>query len=364
MIPDVSLKGMDRHADILLLNTSNLWELYPTQEALALRSLERTPDGVGLVLQLETAFELGHLEVTGAGDAEVSVNGNAVTVRFLHEDTLEPAGHDLAFIAVATTGERTKPHRMALQYASKARDASNGRTGRNRILVKATDLQLAYSRVDDWIIETPTDDDRTYAQSRWGTLIADAASPYDRARAVIRAVIDDFEPQRGTPSDVMNGLHPFRQHERILAGIDHGWCANLAEVLCHALNSLEVPCRLIRMRHTYYNADSDEPGRNFEVLLAGGHTVAEIFDATRNQWIWLDPSQRQLGARDAGGHWLSFAELHHRVNLPHQAADLRLDGYDPATKTVTTYAFADSPVRSNLLHFAKREQRIYYFKKR
>jgi hypothetical protein len=161
----------------------------------------------------------------------------------------------------------------------------------------------------------------------------------------------------------MKGLHPFRQHERILAGIDHGWCANLGEVLCHALNSLDIPARLVRMRNTFYQAGSDQPGDNFEVLLAGGHTIVEIFDTTLTQWIWIDPSQRQLGVRDASGHYLNLAEIHHRVNHPHQAQDLRLDAYDPATGEETTVAFADSPIRSNMLHYCKREQRFYYFKK-
>ena len=161
----------------------------------------------------------------------------------------------------------------------------------------------------------------------------------------------------------MNLLHPFRQHERILTGIDRGWCANMAEVLCHGLNSLDIQARLVRMRNTYYNATSETPGENFEVLLAGGHTIVEIYDADLKQWIWIDPSQRQLGARDAGGHLLNLAEIQQRVNLPHQAADLRFEQYDPTTQTKTIYAFADSPIRPNLMNFAKREQRFYYFKR-
>lgn len=118
------------------------------------------------------------------------------------------------------------------------------------------------------------------------------------------------------------------------------------------------------MRNTYHQAESDEPGHNFEVLLAGGHTIVEIFDLTLQQWIWIDPSSRQLGASDAGGHYLNLAEIHHRVNQPHQAADLKLDRYDPTTGEEITDDFADSPVFTNMLHYAKREQRFYYFKRR
>jgi len=363
-VPDVSLHGLEEVSDILVYTNQQYWEFHPTAEPLALRSVERTPDGVGLVLRVETDFPFGSLEVTGEGVAQVTVAADTVTVRFPDENTLEPALHALTLVAVSITGDRTAPYRIGLHFASAARDARNGRAMRNRVIVKDTDLQVAYSRVSDWIIAHPTAEDRAYARARWGPLTASLKGAYAQARAVTRAVIDDFEPQRGTPSDAMNRLHPFRQHERILAGIDHGWCANMAEVLCHALNSLDVPCRLVRMRHTYRDATSDQPGENFEVLLAGGHTIAEIYDAELKQWIWLDPSQRQLAARDAGGHLLCLAEIHQRINHPQQRGDLRLDHYDPKTQTETTYALADSPVAKNMAHYAKREQRFYYFKRR
>lgn len=363
-VPDISLHGLELNSDILVFSNQQYWEFHPTEEPLALRKVERTSDGIGLVLSVATAFEFGSLEASGEGVAQVTVEGDTITVRFPDENTLEPALHRLTLIAISTTGARTAPHHMAFHYASAARDALNGRVMRNRVIVKDTDLPVAYSRVADWIIEQPTDTDRVYAQNRWGALTTNLCGAYAKARAVTRAVIDDFEPQRGTPSDAMNRLHPFRQHERIIAGIDHGWCANMAEVLCLALNSLDVPCRLVRMRNTYYNATSNAPGENFEVLLAGGHTIAEIYDAELKQWIWLDPSQRQLAARDAGGHLLCLAEIHHRVNHAQQRDDLRLDHYDPMTQTETTYALPDSPVRANVLHYCKREQRFYYFKRR
>ena len=362
-IPDVSLRGLELTSNILVYTNQQYWDFHPTEEPLALSSVERTSDGVGLVLRVATAFAFGSLEVSGQGVAQVTVENDTITVRFPDENTLEPALHELTLTAISTTGERTVPHHIGFHFASAARDALKGRVMRNRVIVKDTDLQVAFSRVADWVIEHPSAEDRTYAQKRWGELTANLKGAYAKARAVTRAVIDDFEPQRGTPSDKMNRLHPFRQHERILAGIDHGWCANMAEVLCHALNSLDVPCRLVRMRNTYRDATSDAPGENFEVLLAGGHTIAEIYDAELKQWIWLDPSQRQLAARDAGGHLLCMAEIHQRINHPQQRGDLRLDHYDPKAKTETTYALTDSPVFHNMTHYAKREQRFYYFKR-
>ncbi|MBE36532.1 MAG: hypothetical protein CMI16_13425 [Opitutaceae bacterium] len=363
-VPDPTLKGLEQNSDILVFGNQQHWELYPTDEALSFSSIERTSSGIGLVLTLATSFEFGSLEVTDEGHAIVSTEGPDITITFPDEKAMEPQFHTLSVVAISTNGERTAPHNLKFQFASKARDAANGRTTNDRVIVKETDLKLSYSFINDWIIDIPTDEDCDYAQKRWGDLISAEAAPYSRARVVARAVIDDFEPQRGTPSDAMNRLHPFRQHERILAKIDYGWCANMAEILCHALNSLHIPARLLRMRNTYHQAESDEPGHNFEVLLAGGHTIVEIFDLTLQQWIWIDPSSRQLGASDAGGHYLNLAEIHHRVNQPHQAADLKLDRYDPTTGKEITDDFADSPVFTNMLHYAKREQRFYYFKRR
>ncbi len=365
-VPDVSLAGLEQNSDILVFGNQQYWEFYPTEEALSFRSVERTSTGIGLVLTLATAFEFGSLEVSDEGDAIISVQGPVITATFPNEKAMEAQFHSFSIVAISTDGERTAPHSLKLQFASKERDVVTfGRTTTNdRILIKNTDLKLSYSFITDWIIDIPTDEDRAYAQKYWGSLISEEAAPYSRARVVARSVIDDFETQRGTPSDTMNLLHPFRQHERILAKIDHGWCANMAEILCHALNSLDVPARLLRMRNTYHQADSDEPGHNFEVLLAGGHTIVEIFDRTLQQWLWIDPSQRQLGCRDGGGNYLSFAEIHHRVNIPAQAEALTLDRYDPDSGEEITDTFADSPVRPNLLHYAKREQRFYYFKRR
>ena len=362
-VPDISLQGLELNSNILLLDNHNYWDLYPTEEPLALQKIERTSTGIGLVLTLATAFEFDHLEITGEGHAIVNTEGAIITVRFPNEQAMEPQLHNLTIIAVSNSGERTASYYLGLHFASKARDAANGRTMSDRVIIRDTDLKLIFSRVGDWIIEHPTVEDCTYAKNRWGSLTDNLAGAYAKARALTRSIIDDFEPRRGTPSDAMSRLHPFRQHERILTGIDRGWCANMAEVLCHGLNSLDIPARLVRMRNTYYNATSETPGENFEVLLAGGHTIVEIYDADLKQWIWIDPSQRQLGARDAGGHLLNLAEIQQRVNLPHQAADLRFEQYDPTTQTKTIYAFADSPIRPNLMNFAKREQRFYYFKR-
>jgi len=182
LLPDPSLEGLQHRSEILVLGSQQYWELYPTDEALSFRRIERPATGIGLVLTLATSFEFAALEVTDEGHALVTTDDAVVTALFPDEQAMEPQFHSLTLTALSTSGERTAPHRLRLQFASKARDAASGRSTHDRVIVKETDLKLSYSFIKDWIIETPTDDDRAYAQRRWGDLVAADAPPYTRAR--------------------------------------------------------------------------------------------------------------------------------------------------------------------------------------
>lgn len=365
-IPDVSLQsiGLPPDTRILVAENRSYWELYPRDEPLSLEQIERLPTGVGLRFKLvASGLAATGLVTLGEGDAKVSTEGLDLVVDFPQTVSLTPQHHQLTLHATTAEGTRSQEYFLNLQYNSKAQDAAAGRTAFSRITVRDTNLRLSYSHAHDWIIDSPSEADRDYATRTWGHLYAAGDPPGRRARAVVRHLITEFESRRGTPSDIMNGLHPFRQYERLLADQDFCWCANICEISCHALNSLDLPCRLIRMRHTYHNADPNKPGQDFELLLAGGHTVMEIYDDAAGQWIFIDPTLRRLGVRDAAGHSLNFFELHLQVNQPHHAAGLVLDAFDPATQTTTTESFLESAVRPNLSHYAKREQRFYYFRR-
>lgn len=365
-MPDVSLQniGLPEDARIIVAGNRDYWELYPTAETLAIESIDRLSDGVGLRFTLAaTDFSLDHLEISAEGEADVTTEGRSFTLRFFKKHSLTPQKLRVDIHGISPTGDRSPHYYITLAYYSNAADAANGRTMFSRIGVRNTNLQLAYSYIDDWILDNPTAEDRAYAQERWGHLKESATSPYQQARAVMRGLLDEFEPRRGTPSDAMNGLHPFRQYERLLAGEDRCWCANMVEIMSLTFNSLDLPCRLVRMRHTYHNAAPDVPGQDFELMMVGGHTIGEIYDKTLGRWIFMDPSQRRLGVRDAAGHYLNFFEIHLQVNQPHRAEELRLDAYDPNTQTESVEAFPESAVRENFAHFARREQRFYYFRR-
>ncbi|MBT5900934.1 MAG: transglutaminase domain-containing protein [Opitutaceae bacterium] len=365
-LPDVSLQtiGLPAGTQIPVASNHEYWELYPTADTLSIERIERLPTGVGLRFTLAGSnFPLTKLTVEAEGDATVATKGRSFTIRFAKEVSLVAQTQRVDLHGYTADGQKSPPYFLNLQYNSNAQDAAAGRTMFSRIGVRHTNLQLAYSFVDDWIIENPTTADREYAQERWGNLAAQDAPPYQQARAITRRLIEEFEPRRGTPSDAMDGLHPFRQYERLLAEQDRCWCANMVEIMSLALNALDIPCRLVRMRHTYFNAEPGQPGKDFELMLAGGHTIAEVYDKTLGQWIFIDPTLRRLGIRDAAGEYLNFFEIHLQVNQPHRAIGLTLDAYDPVTKTDSVETFAESAIHDNVAHFARREQRFYYFKR-
>lgn len=365
-MPDVSLQniGLPPDTQIPVASNRDYWELYPTAEVISLAEIEQLDQGVGLRFIFATeGFDLASIEVATEGPATVTAEDHSILVVFTKAVSLTPQRQHVRFHGISATGEHSPEYFFNLQYNSNAQDAANGRTMFSRIGFRDTNLKLTYSHVDDWILDTPTAADRAYARRHWGHLVSSTEGTFAQARAIMGNLITTFEPHRGTPSDAMNGLHPFRQLERLLADQDHCWCANMVEICSLAFNALDIPCRLVRMRHTYRNADPNRAGKGFEFMLAGGHTIAEIYDHTTHQWYYLDPSQRLIGVRDAAGHYLNFFELHLQVNQPHRAAGLVLDAVDPATGDPRPETWAESPRQPNLSHFARREQRFYYFRR-
>ncbi|GAB5559147.1 MAG: hypothetical protein SynsKO_07940 [Synoicihabitans sp.] len=365
-MPDVSLQNIGLPADtrIPVANNREYWELYPTAETIALAEIEQLNSGVGLRFIFTTDnFELGSIDFQFEGPVEVTAEDHALVVVFPKTVSLTYQRAEVHFRGVTKSGERSPEYFFNLQYNSNAQDAAAGRTMFSRIGFRESNLKLAYSHVGEWIVDNPTDADRAYARREWGQFVKDHPSAFPRARAIMRDLIRTFEPHRGTPSDAMDGLHPFRQLERLTGGLDHCWCANMVEICSLAFNALDIPCRLVRMRHTYHDANPQLPGKEFEFMLCGGHTIAEVYDDATQQWYYMDPSQRIVGIKDRAGEYLNFFELHLQVNQPHRNAGLTLEAVDPTNGKVIPETWIESPRRPNLSHFARREQRFYYFRR-
>lgn len=365
-MPDVSLQNIGLPDDTLIPVACNrdYWELYPTAEIIALAEIEQLDEGVGLRFIFTTeGFDLNTIDFTAEGPVEVTAEDHALVVVFPQVVSLTHQTAQVRFHGVTAGGDRSPEYFFNLQYNSNAQDAANGRTMFSRIGFRESNLKLSYSHVDEWIMEDPTDEDRAYARKQWGSLMEGHGSAFPKARAIMSDMITTFEPHRGTPSDAMDGLHPFRQLERLTQGLDRCWCANMVEICSLAFNALDIPCRLVRMRHTYLNADPQDTGKEFEFMLVGGHTIAEIYDDTTKQWYYMDPSQRIIGVKDGAGEYLNFFELHLQVNQPHRNHALVIEAVNPENGEMTPETWAESPRRPNLSHFARREQRFYYFRR-
>lgn len=365
-MPDVSLQNIGLPADTRIPVACNrdYWELYPTAETIALAEIEQLDAGVGLRFIFTTEnFDLESLDFTFEGPVEVTAEDHALVVVFPKTVSLTHQRALVRFHGVSAAGEHSPEYFFNLQYNSNAQDAAAGRTMFSRIGFRESNLKLAYSHVHEWIVDNPTEEDRKFARQQWGRLKEGQASAFPQARAIMRDLIQTFEPHRGTPSDAMDGLHPFRQLERLTDGKDRCWCANMVEICSLAFNALDIPCRLVRMRHTYRNADPQEPGKDFEFMLVGGHTIAEVYDDTTKQWYYLDPSQRIVGVQDSAGEYLNFFELHLQVNQTHRTKDLLIDAVDPESGDVAPETWAESPRQPSIAHFARREQRFYYFRR-
>jgi len=365
-MPDISLQNIGLPSDIRIPVACNrdYWELYPTAETIALAEIEQLDEGVGLRFIFTTDnFDLDTLDFSAEGPVEVTAEDHALVVVFPQVVSLTHQSATVNFHGVSSTGERSPDYFFKLQYNSNAQDAAAGRTMFSRIGFRESNLKLAYSHVDEWIMENPTDEDRAYSRQRWGQLMEGQTSTFAQARAIMADLITTFEPHRGTPSDAMDGLHPFRQLERLNEGLDRCWCANMVEITSLAYNALDIPCRLVRMRHTYRNADPQMSGKEFEFMLVGGHTVAEVYDDATKQWYYMDPSQRLIGVKDAAGEYLNFFELHLQVNQPHRTKGLIIDSVDPASGELEPTPWAESRQLPSIAHFARREQRFYYFRR-
>ena len=172
--------------------------------------------------------------------------------------------------------------------------------------------------------------------------------------------MDDLDPHRGIPSDEMNKIGAFAQYERVMAGNDHLWCGNIADIFSYACNALGIPCRRIGMnRHNPVQPPADAP---YRLLLAEGHGTTEMFSAQKNQWLWIDLTFYILGAYLGEEGPLNMAELHHHLNDPARLSRLQIVEYDPQTRTERRVPALESGKRDALLNYFKQDQEFHYTK--
>ena len=111
---------------------------------------------------------------------EKSADGR-IPIRFEDRHTPESQTARTTIKAVSATGAESKPYTVSIMFAPKEMYAANGQTVPGYIIMNNTDLVMATSCVDDWILQRPTPMDVDFAKKMWGHLLSDARSEHENA---------------------------------------------------------------------------------------------------------------------------------------------------------------------------------------
>lgn len=335
---------------------SNERELYPRLEDVAVRSIERLPDGVGAVLSLESDKSgFSHFEYSTNGEPFRKADGGRLVIAFKRSPDIQRT--ETVIRTVGADGGVSKDRFININYYPREHYAKAGQTAPGFVILQKTDIPFAQSRVADWIADRPTADDVGFATVKWGAKVKAAAGPLEKARRLAMLLLDDLQPRRGVPSDKMEAP-PFEQYRRAVSGGDHVWCGNLADIFVRACNALGVPARAIRMSRTV------SEGSDYNLKSAEGHATTEIFDADLNKWVWLDLTFLMTGMEIAGRGPIHMAELVRALNDPDQIGGLTAVVYDPAKKTETRVSVLECAGRDALLNYFKNDQTYVYARKK
>jgi len=336
---------------------SNESELYPQREDVAIESLERLPIGVGVNLKLRSDmkdFSYFLYSINGAENQNSESGVLAITFEDNHKPEAQKAA--LRIQAVSAAEKTSKDYELIIGYFPKELYEKSGQTAPGYVIVQKSDIPFVSSRVEDWIVDRPDEKDREFAEKTWGPIVQDFASPREKAQALARSLLESLNPHRGIPSDLMKTT-PFEQYRRAVAGLDHVWCGNLAEIFVRAANSLGIPARLIEMHRIW------SQGENFELRTAEGHATTEIFDDQLNRWLWIDLTFSLLGMELEGYGPIHMAELHRSLNDPEKINKLYGIEYDSTMKAEKRINVIVSKNIGSLLNFFKKDQTFRYTKR-
>jgi len=337
---------------------SNERALYPRLEDVAIRAMDRLPDGVGLKLRLVSDFKGFSRFEFSTNDAPFRTAADDVLI-LAFEDRHTPDVQKTATVirAVAASGAVSKDYHISVNYYPRELYAKAGQTAPGYVIVQKTDIPIVLSRVADWIVDQPTAEDIGFAKSKWGTKLEGLATPVDRAKRLARLLLDDLQPHRGTPSDKMKAP-PFEQYRRAVSGEDHVWCGNLADIFVRAANSLGIPARAIRMNRTV------SEGKAYNLMTAQGHSTTEIFATDLNKWVWIDLTFAMTGMELPGQGPIHMAEMARALNDPDRVGGLMATVYDLETKTEKRMSVLECPSRAALFNYFKRDQLFMYSRKK
>ncbi len=321
----------------------NYWRIYHGRDEVMLKSLEELPGdagGVKIVLQSSTKGFSHFLYSIDDAPFEKSADGG-IEVHFKKGGASDQ--HTTVVVkAVAGDGTETKPYTLKFgYYPTEFYEASNLTGYPNVILMDSKPvLNFHAGEVEDWYGLEPTKEERQFASEKWGALIRDAETDYEKAKVLIKSLMDDLWPHNGNPSDEQEKARPFEQYKRMVSGKDKGWCTNFAVIFVHACNCLGITARRIHMQQVHSSSDK------CRIQRGSLHSTTEIFDRQLNHWVWMDISFYALGAYLGEEGPLNMAELHLFLNQPARRERLRFHIYNLDDKSDKILPLEECPKKT------------------
>lgn len=341
---------------------SNYNDLYPQAESIYLIKITPLPKKIGVQVKLGSYLPgLSYfLYKTNSEPEHKSLDGT-FNVMFDSNEKFKVQFLSTKIKAVNILGDRSKTYEINIRFYPQQLYALNGRTEPGWVIIQNTNLSFPTSRIEDWIIQTPTNYEKAFAQRKWGQYIDPKKSDAEKAIALAKILIDELEPHKGIPSDLMKNISPFDQYERVIAGKDHLWCGNIAVIFCYASNSLNIPCRVVGLsRKNPLQPTEKSP---YRLLLAEGHGTTEIYSKDQNQWIWIDTNFNILSAYLGNEGPLNLTEFYHYINSPSRISHLKILQYYPLLSKEKFVGILKSEKSHTIMNYFKQDQEFHYIKR-
>jgi hypothetical protein len=183
--------------------------------------------------------------------------------------------------------------------------------------------------------------------------LTDTKSDRERADRIAFFVLNQLSSHKGTPSDSMNRITPFRQYKRAICGSDAVWCSNMAEIFAYVCVSYGIPVRISILG---FNHDiTASPA----LLNAEGHTNTEVYDRKTKTWSMIDLSFNLLGATYKDQK-LNTQDFYYLLNNPITNDNILINYYDEKNKTLSQIPVKNSPVYNSLMNYYKVNNKFIY----
>lgn len=112
---------------------------------------------------------------------------------------------------------------------------------------------------------------------------------HQKAVTIMRYVRGKLQDHLGTPSAAISALSPLAQFDAAVKGDGRLQCNNLIDIFVTFCAAYGVIARRINLWQGGIWGPDTVKKLGYNLLTAGGHTTAEIFDRDNNRWMQFDP---------------------------------------------------------------------------